>query len=353
MARYSKGRKQLVGKTPGSVVFVGNKRMEHPMFRVISYNETSIKEYETGNINELLQLCDNNMNHWINVDGLHETEAITSIGKYLGLQPLELGDIVNTDTRPKINFDDNYIFMLLKQLSINNKSRSVEADHLAVVVGEKYIVTFQERVNTGFEHIRERLRKNDSKIRLYSPNYLAYRIMDSVVDDYLTCIEALGDRVDKNEDRILKGDKNVVKSIYLCRSEIAFVRKNILPATEVSKRLKNSDHELIDNHVREYLSHLDDLLTHANETNDIYYNLTGELLNIHNTNIANRTNEAMMIMTIFASIFIPLTFIVGVYGTNFDVLPELHFKYGYFIMWGVMLIIAAVMIRFFKKRGWI
>jgi magnesium transporter len=353
MARFIKNRLNTIGKAPGTLTFIGHKKMDHPRFRLISYNEKSFLEEEFTNLSELFKKLDNDLVHWINIDGIHDPEIISSICNHFDLSPLVQEDIVNTDQRPKLIEEGEKIVLFLKLLELKGAKKSFSSDQITLIMGENLVLTFQENVRELFNPIRERLRQNKGKLRGSGPDYLLYRLIDTIVDDYLFCIGALGDLIEKNEEQILSIDnKTIIQQIYHHKTEIRFMRKVIWPAKETTKLLKISDTGLIAESTRPYLDDLDGLLTHAIETVEIYYTMTSDQLMLYNTSLGNRSNEVMKVLTIYATIFIPLTFIVGVYGTNFDNVPEFHFKYGYFGMWLVMIILTAFMLLYFRRKKW-
>lgn len=214
------------------------------------------------------------------------------------------------------------------------------------------MISFQEKPGDHFEPVRERIRNNIGHIRKRSADYLLYTLIDSLVDNYLIIIEQIGDKVEQLEHKLSTPDKEISAEIFHYKTEISYFRKTIRLLKEVMTRLLRSNSELINKDSVIYYLELHNLIDHSNVAIDTYFNMIGDQLNIYNTNISNRVNDVMKVLTVFASIFIPLTFIAGVYGTNFDNVPELHFKYSYFVMWGVMLFVAATMLRYFKKNKW-
>lgn len=354
MARFLKNRKNLMGKSPGAIHFVGKQKMDQPRVRLITYNTESIIEHESVNIDQALSAFSSNMVNWLNIDGLHNKELIEKIGHHFDISPLMLDDIVNTDQRPKVVEDGNNLVVFVKILSFNETENKISAEHVSIVIGKNYVLTFQEKVGDFFEPIRNRLRQNIGRLRGSTPDYLFYRIFDTIADNYLLCVGLLGEQIEADEENILKNhSKEIVHSIYRHRTEISYIRKAIRPAKEVSNKLKTFDSVLINETNYAFFNDLDDLVTQTLETVEIYYTMTGDQLNIYNTHLTNNANDVMKVLTIFAAIFIPLTFIVGVYGTNFDFLPELHFKYSYFIMWGVMILLSLFMLWFFKRKKWL
>lgn len=353
MARFLKNRQHLVDKAPGTITFVGRKKMENTRFRMISFDKSSLDEYETAGFDELFQNMHPGRVNWINIDGLHDVEVIRAIGSRFGLSALVLEDIVNTDQRPKIIEDGENIVTYLKQLSFNRESEKISADHITLILGKNYVISIQEKVGEFFSSIRSRLRENVGRARKSSSDYLYYRIMDVIFDNYMICIGEIGDIVEADEEKILTStSKGLVENIYRHKIEVSFIRKVVRPALEITKRLKTLDNPLLKKQTLPFLDDLDDLGTQIVESVEVYFTMISDQLNIYNTNLSNSANDVMKVLTIFAAIFIPLTFIAGIYGTNFEYVPELQYRYSYFIMWGVMIAMAGVMLYFFRKKKW-
>ncbi len=353
MARFIKSRKDSHGKTPGSLIFIGNRKMEKPEINVMIYNREKLEETVVSSIDEIPELTGGGSTMWVNIYGLEDTETIEKAGKRFLIHPLELEDIMNTDQRPKVVENENNITVFLKILSYRNESKKVAGEHVAIVLLKNTVVTFQEKPTRNFEFVRERLRNSKGRIRHAGPDYLVYTLMDTLADSYIHTIESMGTILEEMEEEVFdKSDKTTLEKIYRFKTNIGFLQKSIFPLSEIMYSLNKSESELIQKKTLTYLKDLTDLLTQALEAVKIYHNMTNDYLNIYHSNVAGRTNEVMKVLTIFASVFIPLTFITGVYGTNFDFMPELHFKYGYFIMLAVMAVMAAGMLYFFKKKKW-
>lgn len=354
MARFLKSRKKSQGTMPGSLIFLGNKKMEKPEIHLMLYNKDSLRENQIQNLSELPEQNPEDMVMWINIYGLHDLQLIEKIGRRFSIPPLELEDILNTDQRPKISVNENNLTIFLKVMEYHKKDQYVSGDQISIVTGNHYVITFQEQVATYFEAVRNRIRSDKGRIRQSGSDYLAYTLMDTLVDGYIHNIENLGSGMEQMEEEVLqKTEKEVMHNIYRMKTNIGFIRKNVLPLKEVIFFLNRTDSPLIREKTRTFIKDLQDLVTQAQEAVDIYYNMANDYLNIYHANVGYRTNDVMKVLTIFASIFIPLTFLAGVYGTNFDVLPELHYKYSYPIMWGIMIVIALTMLRFFKRKDWL
>ncbi len=353
MARFLKNREKTRGQIPGALIFQGEKRQDEIKINCIHYNATTFDQQEVkpDSFKDLLQP---QMNTWINIDGLHKTEILEKLGQAFSISSLALEDILNTDQRPRYFEDEHQLIVIMKSMLLNPDTKKVESEQVSFVIGENYLITFQEKSNRLFEDVLYRLKNNRGKIRKAAPDYLAYALMDSIVDSYIINIEAYGRLIEDLEEKLINPDRSVADEIFRHKTEIAFFRKNIRPFKEVTNRIQKSDSRLIKKDTkRHYLPDLDDLTTQALDAIEIYYTMVADQLNIYNTNVTNRANDVMKVLTIFAAIFIPLTFIAGVYGTNFKYVPELEMKYGYFAMWGVMIVVAGVMLYYFKRKKWL
>lgn len=354
MARFLKSRKKSHGKIPGSLIFIGNKKMEESEIHLLMYNKESFIEKQIDNLKELPETVPKGSIMWLNINGLHNIELITQLGERFSISQLELEDIVNTDQRPKITEDEKNINIFLKVLEYREKTQEIHGDQISLVLGKDLIITFQERRNNYFDPVRERIRNNKGRIRQMGPGYLAYTLIDTLVDGYIHNIETLGTSVEALEEEVFNHfHKETIEMIYRLKTNISFIRKTIWPLKEIMIYLNKSESNFIQKKTLPFYKDLQDLTTQALEAVDIYHNMTNDFLNIYHTNLGNRTNDVMKFLTIFASIFIPLTFIAGVYGTNFNYLPELYYRYSYFIMLGVMVIIAAIMLYYFKRKDWL
>lgn len=353
MARFLKKREQSKGLAPGSLVFIGNKKTENIRIRVIDYDQGKLDEGELKNIKDGTTFKETNTVTWINVDGLHDLNVIKEIGESFDIHPLLLEDILNTGQRPKLEEFDDCIFIVLKMLRYDKEQQIIIAEQISLVLGKTFLLTFQEQPGDVFDPVRERIRKQKGRIRSAGIDYLAYALLDIVVDNYVHIIERMGEQIeDLEEDVLTNPQPAVMEKINIFKREMNFLRKLIRPAREAIMQLSKSDSDLIHEDTVPFLKDLQDHITQAAEAIDTYRDMLSDQLNIYNSTVSNRMNDIMKVLTIFAAIFIPLTFIAGIYGTNFEYLPELHFKYSYFIFWGFLLLVAVVMLAFFKRKKW-
>lgn len=354
MARFLKSSEKTAGLSPWSPVFVGNQKIDKSIIRIFDYDQNSLEELDVENPEDVARFLETDTVTWISIYGLHDVEMIKEIGEIFGIHPLILGDIVNTGQRPKMEEDDNYIYLVLKMLRFDKEAEIINSDQLSIILGEKFLISFQEKPVDIFASIRSRISKGKGRIRENGPDYLAYALLDTIIDNYMIAIENIGSKIEDIEDLILdEPNQELLSRITNYKREVNYLRKSIRPARELTIQLAKNDSELVRDQTTPFLKDLQDIATQATETLDSYREMLSDHLNIYNTTVSNRLNEIMKVLTIFAAIFIPLTFIAGIYGTNFEYLPELHFKYSYFIFWGVMLSVAGVMLRFFRRKGWL
>ncbi|MCB0718989.1 MAG: magnesium/cobalt transporter CorA [Bacteroidetes bacterium] len=354
MSRFLKKRDATRGQVPGELIFVGEQKVSEATVRLIDYDAENLSEEALTDIRDGLKYKDTDSVTWINVNGLHDLELIRWLGDAFGLHPLVTADIVNTGQRPTMEEHDDYIFFALKMMQYDEAEGRIHAEQLSMILGERFLLTFQERPGDVFEPVRERIRKRKGRIRKVGIDYLAYALLDTVVDNYIFIIERLGEQIEEIEEAILESpSRDVLSRINNYKREMNYLRKSIRPAREFMLQLSRLDSELIHEETGPFLKDLEDLAGQAVDTVDTYREMLSDYLGIYNTGVGNRMNEIMKVLTIFSAIFIPLTFIAGIYGTNFDNVPELHFEYSYFLMWGAFLVITLAMLRFFRSKDWL
>lgn len=353
MARFLKDKQKAKGAAPGSLIFIGRQKMERSSIRLIQYNASDIREEVVKSADRLPGYLSDDRLTWISVSGLHDTALIGQIGKIFDISSLILEDILNTDERPKFIEDDRHLFVILKSLNYDKEIGKIRIDQVSMVVGKNYLLTLQETDTDSFSDVLQRLRTGQGKIRSYSPDYLCYALIDTMVDNYIQNIEKLGAAIEEQEKILLTADKKIIANIYHYKTELSYTRKNIRPVKELMVRFATSESELIDEHTYNYLRDLEGLVTQALEAIEIYYSMVSDQQNSYNASISNNVNDVMKVLTIFSAVFIPLTFIVGVYGMNFEYIPALKYRYAYPFLWGIMIGIAILMLFFFKRKKWL
>jgi len=353
MNKFIKNRSNTIGKSPGSLIFIGNKKLEKSRIRVIRYNSSELIEKDVSSIDESFEFVNRDYVTWINIDGLHDTDLVSEIGKKFNITSLALEDILNTDHRPKIFQADDHVAIIIKTLGMSDAGKII-VDQVSFIIGQDFLISFQETTGTFFEAVRERIRNAIGRVRSAGSDYLCYALMDTLVDNYLSTLNKFGDILEKQEDKLDNtSNREILNEIYSLKKDTVILRKNIRPVKEVTNLILRSESNLFTKYTRVYFTDLDELLTQANDTVEIFYNLVNDHLGIYHTNVSNGVNSVMKVLTIFASIFIPLTFIAGVYGTNFSYIPELGYRYSYFIMLAFMAVVAIIMLIFFRRKKWL
>ena len=353
MARFIRNQSDSNGLPPGSLVFIGKQMVDYSRISVIEYDGTTLIEKKIENPEDLNNYKNTENVKWVNVDGIHDINLIGKICRIFDLHPLLTEDILNTGQRPKIEEYDNEIFIIIKMLDFDEKSKIVNSEQIAMVVKKNLVITFQEQPGDVFNPVRERIRKSSGRIRTSGSDYLAYALLDTIVDNYLHIIEIVGDRIEELENVILeKSTPSVVRKINIYKKEINYLSKTVRPVKDAVIRFIKSENSLISDEIRIFLSDLQDLVFKAVDGVDVYREMLSDYYNLYNSMLNNRNNDIFRFLTIFSTVFIPLTFIAGIYGTNFKYLPELGYKYSYFIFLGGMAVIAAIMIFVFKRKKW-
>jgi len=352
--KLTSSTKKTLGLSPGTVVYVGNKRDNELYIDVFDYDQDDVTEKKLSTIDEAFRFIDTKPTSWININGLNHIDAIEKLGLHYQFHPLIIEDIVNTNQRPKIEEYENYIFVALKMLYFD-KNENLSIEHLSFILGNNYTISFQETDGDVFDPIRQRLRTKKGKIRSMGSDYLLYCLMDAVVDNYYNLIETLGEKIETLEDSLFKpeSDHEITHDIQDLKKEILKVRRAIFPLREVVSRLNKAEHVLLNEKTQLYIRDLYDHIVQISENIEIQREMVWGLMDMYMSTISNKMNEVMKVLTIIATIFIPLTFIAGIYGMNFKHIPELNYQYGYFILWGVMIIIFITMLYYFKKKKWL
>lgn len=359
LLRRPKNTKAL-NQAPGTVTYIGRKESSETKLEVIDYNKDSFERFTSSRPEDAFNFENHDKITWINIDGLSNTSEIVKLGKYYELHPLILEDIVNTNQRPKIDEYQGYIFLVVKMLyfpkDVASKNNvSLISEHVSFVVGSNYVLTFQEAGGDVFESIRERLEFSKGRIRSNGADYLLFCLLDAIIDQYFAVVDEMGDKIELLEEDLFKAQPSddITFEIQELKRTILRIRRAVFPLREVLSRLEKLDNELIQDKTRNYIRDLYDHIIQVSENIDIYREMSWSLMDMYMTTISNKMNEVMKVLTIIATIFIPLTFIAGIYGMNFEFMPELQWKYSYFVLWGIMLIVFIFMLYYFRRKNWI
>jgi magnesium transporter len=353
MARFLKDRKKSSGKIPGSLIHLGTKKIDQPLIRFTNFTTEKVIEFEPEKLEDCLPYISKGTVSWISLYGLHDEQLIQKLGKLFDIHGLLLEDMLNTDQRPKISETDKLQIIILKMLDYNEKTKELSSDQISLILDENFLITLQEKEGHYFDPIRERIRKGTGRVRRKEADYLTYVLLDTIVDNYLLNIEILGDIIEKTEARIfLPNQKGLIREIYKHKTEINFLRKTVRPVKEIVHQLIENESGFISDDDLKYFRDLNDLITQATESIEIYQMMLNDQMNIYHATLDNRANEIMKVLTVLSAFFIPMTFLAGVYGMNFDNLPEIHWANGYFYFWGMIMVITISLFIYFKRKKW-
>lgn len=319
---------------------------------VFEYCESYFREKEVRSVEECLPLKDPSIVTWINVDGVHKADVIVKIGEQLGIHPLVLEDIMDTERRPRMEDFESYLFLVLKMLRMDGDY--VASENISLLVGPNYVVSFQEKEGDVFDPVRARIRANKGKIRKMGPDYLAYSLMDAIVDNYFLVLEKVGEQIDEVEGELLANPTpQTLKKIHAMRRSLLFLHKSVWPLREIINSLEKSESPLIKKDTVVFLRDLYDHTIQVIETNEMYREMLSEMTDAYISSINNKTNEIVKVLTVIATLFMPLTFIASIYGMNFVWMPETQWPEGYHMVLAVMAVIGLMMLIFFRKKRWI
>ncbi|MCO5230431.1 MAG: magnesium/cobalt transporter CorA [Chitinophagales bacterium] len=345
---------EKIRKPPGTLIYIGKEKDTDISIDLLMYNAEKFEEKSILNNISDTKFPIEEYTSWVDIKGLHDEKLIEKVGKMTNIHALTLEDLLNTEQRPKIDFFHTYTYIVLQTLKYDEESHEIIPEQLSIILGENYVMTFLEKPSYDLNILKERIKNKIGKIRSYGADYLAYAILDIVIDDYYEIIEKLGDQIEAVEDALMfQTEKIEIQDIYVLKRKLLEFRKTIWPIREILTKLEKNDTQLIKEKTALYLRDLYDHNIQLIDNIDIYRDLVSGLADVYLTKSSNRLNEIMKILTILSSIFIPLTFIVGVYGMNFNNMPELEWEYGYFLILGLMLLIAFGMGIYFKRKKWL
>ena len=343
----------MSGLAPGTLVHIGERTTGKVKITVLSFSESDVAEAEVENIGEALPYRKPGYITWINIDGVHELSIVEEVGKHFNIHPLLLEDVVNTEQRPKVDDFDDYVFVVLRMLSYGEESHSVESEQVSLILGQDVVISFQEKEEDDFKALRERIKCGKGRVRKSGADYLTYSIMDAVVDSYFIVLEKLGERIESLEDQLVEDPlRSTLVSIHQLKQETAHLRKAVWPLREVIGALQRGEFPAVTPATTVYLRDLYDHTVQVVETTEAFRDVLAGMLDIYLSSVSNRMNEVMKVLTIIATIFMPLSFFAGVYGMNFEHMPELGWRFGYLMFWGVILTVFLVMFTYFKRKKW-
>jgi magnesium transporter len=349
-----KGRSRKVGLPPGSLVHIGEEATGETKITVLDYDELHLQEKEIESVDESLQFKDTPAVTWINVDGVHEVRILQKIADRFGLHPLVLEDVMNTDQRPKIEDFGDYIYVVLKMLHYDDKGGEVIAEQVSLILSARFAISFQEREGDVFDPIRDRVRSGRGLIRRMGTDYLVYALVDSIVDSYFVILEKLGEKIEFLEDELVTNPTiATLQEIHKLKRDMIFLRKSVWPLREAISRLERGGSPLIKEGTAIYFRDVYDHTIQIIDAIETSRDMLSGMLDIYLSSVSNRMNEVMKVLTIIATIFIPLTLIAGIYGMNFRYMPELESQWSYPLVLLVMLGIGILMLIYFRKKRWL
>lgn len=353
LSKRPKSTKAL-NQAPGTVTYVGTKENVETKLEVIDYNGEGFERYTSKSPEDAFKFDQEDRITWINIDGLSNTKEIEKLGQYYELHPLIIEDIVNTNQRPKIDEYQDYFFIVAKML-YHKDNGHLENEHISMVLGKNYVLTFQEAGGDVFDGVRERLSKAKGRIRSRGADYLVFALLDAIVDHYFVVVEEMSDKIESLEEQLFDAQPSddITFEIQELKRTMLRIRRAVFPLREVVSRFEKVESSLVDEQTRNYIRDLYDHMLQVSENIEIYREMTWGLMDMYMTTINHKMNEVMKVLTIMASIFIPLTFIAGVYGMNFENMPELQWEYGYFILLAIMFVLGLVMVVYFKNKKWL
>jgi magnesium transporter len=339
---------------PGTAVYIGEKEKQtSAKITVINYDKGNYEEKEIDNIEDSFETLTNEKKTWINISGIHDVNTVEKIGKKIGLHPLLIEDIVNSGHRPKIEVDDNHMLVILKRLYFDIETDLLKHEQISMILTENIVITFQEIPDDDFDIIRKQLRQSVGGLRATGSDFLFYRLVDSIVDRYMIELEKMDDRVEKLEEIIIKEpSQQLIQTIYNYKSQSNLLKKIVMPVKDVIQRIQKSDFQYMTEKTRFFMHDIHDHMNDVVDQVDSARTLIAGLLDVYYSSVSYKMNEIMKVLTIVSTTFIPLTFIAGIYGMNFAHMPELQSKWGYPVIWGIMIFMTIAMFIYFKRKKW-
>ena len=352
--RIVKRQSKKAGMAPGSLVYIGGEEHASINISAFCYNPEHLAEPVIKKIEESFNIAAPGSVAWINIDGLSDIEIIESVGKHFNLHSLVLEDIVNTCQRPKIEDYDGHSFIVLKMLSYDDETHFIDSEQVSLILGENYVISFQEKPGDVFNSIRERLRSNKGRIRKMGSDFLLYALIDAIVDNYYIILEKMNDKLEELEEEVLDNESpEIMQQIHNFKRELMMLRKSVWPLREMINNLEKGDSNLISQATSPFFRDVYDHTIGIIDTIESFRDTISGVQDVYMTCVSNRMNNIMKVLTIIATIFIPLTFIAGVYGMNFKYMPELDWRWSYPVVWFVMVGCILGMLWFFKKNKWL
>lgn len=354
MRRLIKKTSKKAGLSPGTLIHIGEKKAETAQISLIYYNPEQLQEKQLATIEEAFAYKDTPPVSWINIDGLHDIDIIEQIGHHFDIHPLTLEDIVNTGQRPKAEEYDDYIYIVFKMLVYDDAGEHISSEQISLILGAHYLISFQEKEGDVFNFVRERIRQAKGRLRKSGPDYLTHALIDATVDHYFFILEKMGEKLEQIEKELFDTPQpRTLHDIHSLKRELIYFRKQVWPIRELLNHLMHEDSPLVQDSTHIFFR---DVYDHTIQVVDAIESMRDALTGMQDlylSTLSNKMNEVMKVLTIMATIFIPLTFIAGIYGMNFKYMPELAWKWSYPVLWAILIAIFVFMLLWFKRKRWL
>jgi magnesium transporter len=353
MKLYKRSSKKA-GLSPGTLVHIGEKKTEEVNISMMDYDESQIQEKGAATVGECLPFKEKPTVTWVNVTGIHDVTVIEEFGKAFNIHPLLLEDIVHPDQRPKLEDYDDYLFLVLRMLIYDEAKEELLSEQVSLILGPNFVITFQEREGDVFDAVRARIRNGKGKIRKMGCDYLTYALIDSVVDNYFVVLEKYGEKIEILQEEVLsQPTPETLQMIQRTKRDMIFLRKSVWPLREAINALQRGESSLVTDDVSVYLRDVYDHTIQVIDTIETFRDMLSGTLDVYLSSVSNKMNEVMKVLTIIATIFMPMTFIAGIYGMNFKYMPELDWHWAYPVIWAVIIVLGVLMLMGFKRKKWL
>ena len=354
MAKILKGRAKKLGLPAGSLIYAGDKLDRKLKVTILEFDEQECREREITSFDECLMLDNPQTVTWLNVDGLQHLDDLQKIGDCFKLHPLIMEDILSTDQRPKMDEWPNLLYLTLRMLNFNETANEIDTEQLNLIIGSNYVITLHESDTNLFDALKSRIKSGQTRIRKSGADYLAYAILDLIVDNYFVILERFGETIEDLEEELVTNPvPRTLAGLHRLKRDMIILRKSVWPLREVLSKLERRESPLIKDSTGIYFKDVYDHVIQIIDTIESYRDMLSGMLDIYLSSVSNRLNEIMKVLTIIATIFIPLTFVAGVYGMNFKYMPELEWHYGYYLVLSFMALVSGIMLLFFKRKKWL
>ncbi len=343
------------GLPPGTLVHTGQTQTTQVKITAIDYDSDNFDQKQITNIQQCADLKKKSSVTWINIDGLQNIDLIEQTGKVFNLHPLTLEDVVATEQRPKFEAIENYVFVVLNMLTFNKEDKTIDCEQVSLILGDNFVLSFQEKPGDVFDAVRQRIRQAKGRIRKMKADYLIYSLIDAIVDNYFLILESFGEVIEGLEDELIaEATEKTFQKIHSIKREMILIRKSIWPLREVVNSLRKSEAKNISQATEVYFSDVYDHTIQIIDTIESFRDMVSGMIDLYLSSLSNKMNAVMKVLTIIATIFIPLGFFAGVYGMNFEHMPELHYKWAYPAGFWIFIVVAIVtMLYLFKRKKWL